>query len=137
MSNKFKEAANKEKKQAGGVPEELSAGKEQPEVNPAATTQEAQPSAPAVKQPAPAALVAPVAPANEDADELSLVSTYEAQKRVQEPRSVRFQAVITQSVNAKLDELARSGMIKSRNDLVNFLLERYLDEIQYYRDEIK
>ena len=124
MSNAFKNAANKQKKQAGGVPEELSAGKELPVVTPAATQEETMP-APVVEPVAPAA---PAAPAVEE--DAGLVSTYEAQKRVQEPRSVRFQAVITQSVNAKLNELAHTGKIKSRNDLVNFLLERYLKEIE-------
>lgn len=126
MSNAFKDAANKQKKQAGGLPAELAAGREETQVTPP-VAQESPAPAPI---PAPVAPAAPVAPVVEDPVDTGLVATYDAQKRVQEPRSVRFQAVITQSVNDKLNELANTGKIKSRNDLVNFLLERYLDEIE-------
>lgn len=43
-----------------------------------------------------------------------------------EARSVRIQAVVTPSTAQKLDEAVSKGKIKSRNDLINFLLEGYL-----------
>ena len=48
----------------------------------------------------------------------------------QEMRSKRVQFVIKPSVNAKLDELAKNGAIKSKNDLVNFLLESYIAQLE-------
>lgn len=44
----------------------------------------------------------------------------------EETRSQRLQFVVKPSVNAKLDQLVREGKIKSKNDLVNFLLESYI-----------
>lgn len=46
--------------------------------------------------------------------------------RKEETRSKRVQIVIKPSVNKKLDEMAKNGTIKSKNDLVNFLLESYI-----------
>lgn len=48
----------------------------------------------------------------------------------QEMRSKRVQIVIKPSVNEKLDELAKTGAIKSKNDLVNFLLESYIAQLE-------
>ena len=48
----------------------------------------------------------------------------------QEMRSKRVQFVIKPSVNEKLDELAKNGAIKSKNDLVNFLLENYIAQLE-------
>lgn len=48
----------------------------------------------------------------------------------EEMRNKRVQFVIKPSVNEKLDELAKSGAIKSKNDLVNFLLESYIAQLE-------
>ena len=48
----------------------------------------------------------------------------------QEMRSKRVQIVIKPSVNEKLNQLAKNGTIKSKNDLVNFLLERYIAQLE-------
>ena len=48
----------------------------------------------------------------------------------QEMRSKRVQFVIKPSVNEKLDQLAQNGTIKSKNDLVNFLLESYIAQLE-------
>lgn len=47
----------------------------------------------------------------------------------EETRSQRVQIVIKPSVNAKLDSLVEQKKIKSKNDLVNFLLENYVAQI--------
>lgn len=52
--------------------------------------------------------------------------TYTIQK--EETRSQRVQIVIKPSVNEKLDKLVKQKVIKSKNDLVNFLLENWLNE---------
>ena len=51
---------------------------------------------------------------------------YERTCAQEETRSQRLQFVVKPSVNAKLDQLVREGKIKSKNDLVNFLLESYI-----------
>lgn len=48
----------------------------------------------------------------------------------EEKRSQRLQFVVKPSVNARLDELAQNGTIKSKNDLVNFLLESYIAQLE-------
>lgn len=47
-----------------------------------------------------------------------------------EKRTERIQIVVTPTVSRKLDELVRDRKIKSKNDLINFLLEGYLENIQ-------
>ena len=44
----------------------------------------------------------------------------------EEKRSTRLQFVVKPSVNVKLDQMVKEGKIKSKNDLVNFLLESYI-----------
>lgn len=46
----------------------------------------------------------------------------------EETRSKRIQIVIKPSVNKALDRLVRQKKIKSKNDLVNFLLESYIEK---------
>ena len=52
--------------------------------------------------------------------------TYTIQK--EETRSQRVQIVIKPSVNDQLDRLVKQKVIKSKNDLVNFLLEDWLNK---------
>ena len=52
--------------------------------------------------------------------------TYTIQK--EETRSQRVQIVIKPSVNEQLDKLVKQKVIKSKNDLVNFLLESWINE---------
>ena len=47
-----------------------------------------------------------------------------------QPRTVRIQAVVTQNTATRLDELVKARKIRSRNDLINFLLEGYLEQIK-------
>lgn len=49
-------------------------------------------------------------------------------ERKEEIRSKRIQIVIKPSVNEKLDEYAADGVIKSKNDLVNQLLEKFIEQ---------
>ena len=46
----------------------------------------------------------------------------------EETRSKRIQIVIQPSVNRKLDRLVKEGKVKSKNDLVNFLLKSYIEQ---------
>lgn len=48
----------------------------------------------------------------------------------EETRSKRIQIVIKPSVNQKLDRLVRQEKIKSKNDLINFLLEQYISSLE-------
>ncbi len=45
-----------------------------------------------------------------------------------EIRNKRVQFVIKPSTNRKLDEYAEAGIIRSKNDLVNYLLEDFIAE---------
>lgn len=45
----------------------------------------------------------------------------------EETRSQRLQIVVKPSVNKKLDKLVKQKKIKSKNDLINFLVEDYLE----------
>lgn len=45
-----------------------------------------------------------------------------------ENRSQRIQIVIKPSVNKELDRLVKQEKIKSKNDLVNFLLESFIEQ---------
>lgn len=47
-----------------------------------------------------------------------------------EKRTERIQIVVTPTISKKLDELVRNEKIKSKNDLINFLLEGYLADIR-------
>ena len=47
-----------------------------------------------------------------------------------EKRSRRMQFVVKPSVDRKLDRLVQEGKIKSKNDLVNFLLESYIAQLE-------
>ena len=46
----------------------------------------------------------------------------------EETRSKRIQIVIKPSVNKELDRLVKQKKIKSKNDLVNFLLENFIEQ---------
>ena len=46
----------------------------------------------------------------------------------EETRSKRIQIVIKPSVNKELDRLVKQKKIKSKNDLVNFLLESFINQ---------
>ena len=48
----------------------------------------------------------------------------------EETRSQRVQIVVKPSVNDKLDLLVKQKKIKSKNDLVNFLLESYIAQLE-------
>jgi len=138
MANRFEKAASKEKHRAGGeLPEELTAGMgqvQQAPVNPPVAeekTAEAAPEAPApIVAEAPGAQAAePAAPVQEEKPN-DLVAIYKTKMGAEpEPRNIRLQAVITPTLNNKLNELVTTGAIKSRNDLINFLLERYFKEL--------
>lgn len=54
--------------------------------------------------------------------------TYTMQQ--EETRSQRVQIVVKPSVNEKLDLLVKQKKIKSKNDLVNFLLESYIAQME-------
>lgn len=51
---------------------------------------------------------------------------YERANAHEETRSQRVNLLVKPSVNAKLDQMVADGVIKSKNDLVNFLLENYI-----------
>lgn len=53
---------------------------------------------------------------------------YENTYKVNETRSQRVNLVIKPSTNEHLDELVRLGKIKSKNDLINFLLEQFIEQ---------
>lgn len=46
----------------------------------------------------------------------------------EETRSKRIQIVVKPSINKELDQLVKQKKIKSKNDLVNFLLEQFLEQ---------
>ncbi len=46
----------------------------------------------------------------------------------EETRSKRVQFVLKPSVNKELDRLVKQKKIKSKNDLVNFLLEQFIEQ---------
>lgn len=46
----------------------------------------------------------------------------------EEIRNKRLQFVVKPSVNKALDKLVKQKKIKSKNDLVNFLLEQYIEQ---------
>lgn len=131
-SNRFKKAAERQKKPAGSKPEELTAGavaaaEEVPAVVPEVPVVQEQ----VVQEPAP---VAEAKEPEEKTAASSLVQNYEATLPTKpEPRTARINAVITPTLEKKLNDLAKGRIpgrqIQSKNDLVNFLLERYFKEI--------
>ena len=48
----------------------------------------------------------------------------------EEKRNQRVQIVVKPSLNEKLDLLVKQKKIKSKNDLVNFLLESYIAQLE-------
>lgn len=98
----------------------------------------AQEKEPVVQEAAP--VVEPVAEASEPAkpetaetaqEVKSLVEVYASElMETKEPRSVRIQAVVTPSIGKKLDALVAQGKIRSKNDLINFLLKEYLSKVE-------
>lgn len=92
--------------------------KEQAPVKPAESVPAVQPEPAVESAPAPAAAS-------------SFAGLYASQANfVVEPRNVRIQMVVTQTTAQKLDKLVQDGKIRSKNDLMNFLLEGYLGSIQ-------
>ena len=58
----------------------------------------------------------------------NLASVYaEKKKNLPQTRSVRLQVVITPAISERLDKLVENREIRSKNDLINFLLESYFD----------
>ena len=58
----------------------------------------------------------------------NLASVYaEKKKNLPQTRNVRLQVVITPAISERLDQLVKSHEIRSKNDLINFLLESYFD----------
>lgn len=115
----------------GGLTTGLDFGKANEAPAPEATVEEkaAPVEAKAPVQPVQSVQSAPVAEEPKAANPVSksLNELYEAKRQAEvEPRTVRIQAVVTPTIAAKLDELVASNQIKSRNDLINFLLEGYL-----------
>lgn len=49
-------------------------------------------------------------------------------QRKYETRSAKLNILVKPSTAQKLDESVKEGKIKSRNDLINFLLEKYFEE---------
>lgn len=47
-----------------------------------------------------------------------------------EQRTVRIQAVVTETTARKLDALTKEKKIKSKNDLINYLLEEYFKDVE-------
>ena len=48
-----------------------------------------------------------------------------------EARTSRIQVVVTPTTANRLNVLVNQGKIKSRNDLINFLVESYLDSVNW------
>ena len=73
-------------------------------------------------------------PATKDAKEdpaKSLAEIYAGTLKMEDaPRNARIQVVVTQKTAAALDELVKNKKIKSKNDLINFLLEGYLKSVE-------
>jgi len=58
----------------------------------------------------------------------NLASVYaEKKKKMPQTRSVRLQVVVTPAISERLDKLVESREIRSKNDLINFLLESYFE----------
>lgn len=55
---------------------------------------------------------------------------YERAHMAVENRSKRVQLLVKPSVNDALDRMVEEGKIKSKNDLVNFLLESYIAQLE-------
>ena len=53
---------------------------------------------------------------------------YEQSYRQEEIRNKRLQIVVKPSVNEVLERLVKQKKIKSKNDLVNFLLEQFIEQ---------
>lgn len=136
-SNRFKKAAERQKKTAGGKPEELTAGATVTgEEIPAAVPEvPVVPAVPVVQE-----QVTPVPPVTEVMQPVSepvppsLSQAYQATLPAKpEARTSRLQVVITPTLDKKLNDLAKGRIpgqtIQSKNDLMNFLLERYFEEI--------
>lgn len=47
-----------------------------------------------------------------------------------ETRSKRVNLVIKPTLNSALDKMVEEGKIKSKNDLINFLLENYIAQLE-------
>lgn len=52
-------------------------------------------------------------------------AAYPFEQENYERRSVKLNILVTPSIAEQLDDAAKKGTIKSRNDLINFLLEDY------------
>ena len=127
MANRFEEAAKKGKIPPGGLPEELSAGqeKEQEKVETEQIADNVSAEEDAQNEnDAQNAVAEPVQEQERVVN--SLVASYEDKRKIEdEPRSVRIQVVVTQSISDKLNDSVAKREIKSKNDLINFLLESY------------
>ena len=132
MSNAFKKAAEKHKTPPGGLPEEITAGQENVQEkiqaeNEVVETKENMPVQDNTQNDPEEQTTEEVKPEN------SLAASYKEERKFKrETRSVRVPVTLTPSLNDKLMESLAKGEIRSKNDLIIFLLERY-----YYGTETK
>ena len=129
MANPFKEAEKAKKKSPGSKGQELKEeqGSGQETEVPAVDNDVREGQTQELVVAAGETQAAESAPVSE-VKKTSLASIYEDQRKFDlESRSVRLQIVITPSIAKKLEWLDKTNQIKSRNDLVNFLLERYVE----------
>ena len=134
MPNAFKRAAEKQKTSPGGLPEEITAGQEQAQEKIAVETVVEE--VPVAKE---TEIKEEVVQAETEVAEIvgkvqeqvtatsSLAASYAERKTELDTRSVRLAVFITQSMSEKLNQSVRDRKIKSKNDLVNFLLEQYFE----------
>jgi len=65
---------------------------------------------------------------NEPATAGSIVEGYKKTVKHYERRSVKFNILITPTIAMKMDQAIERGELRSRNDLINHLLEVYFEE---------
>lgn len=123
-TNPYKRSQQKTKVRPGGKPAQSAAQEQESDVN-AVTETTSPPSPENREEEAVQPVVEPVDPSSVLADR------YSATRSDGEGKSVRFSALIKPSLIKKMDADIRNKRIKSRNDLLNFLLE------QYYGDDKK
>ncbi len=133
MSNAFKRAAEKHKTPPGGMPEEITAGQEQIEEK--VTAENIVPEVPEVKEAEvkeevvqeTTEAVESVEKAPEQVVANSLAASYAGRRTEPDTRTSRISVFVTHSISEKLNESVRERKIKSKNDLINFLLEQYFE----------
>ena len=92
---------------------------DQPTPAPVATTKEKEPAAPVTET--------PETPARKS----DLTGSYqETLQSAPERRNIRLNFTVTPTMAEKLDNAVRNRQIKSKNDLINFLVEKYFKELE-------